>query len=92
MIFKSRPVVLPADRFQRQQSDGRPKRLDNADLDEPFVWKQGWLVHLMQRKWLLTGLVIGGVGLAVAGIVYVRDTAAEARAAPEHAATAREQR
>ncbi len=92
MIFKSRPIVLPADRFQRQRLDGRPRRLDNADADEPFVWKRGWVVRLARRKWLLTGLVAVGFGVAVISVMHIRDSATEARAALGRAATANEQR
>ena len=90
MIFKSRPVVLPADRFQRPDASGRPKQSDEEDLHEPFVWKKRWLARLMQRKWLLAGLVLGGLGVAIAGFVYEPDSSAVAKTTPEITSSTRE--
>ncbi|MGI9411603.1 MAG: hypothetical protein ACR2OV_16110 [Hyphomicrobiaceae bacterium] len=90
MIFKSRPVVLPADRFQRADASGRPKRAEDEDLREPFVWKKRWLARLMQRKWLLVGLVLGGFGVVIAGLAYEPDVAAVAKTTPEVTASGRD--
>ena len=92
MIFKSRPVVLPADRFQRPQASGRPQQSDNDDLQEPFVWKRRWLARLMQWKWLLAGLVLGGLGLAIVSFAYERENVVETKTSLENNAASRDQR